>query len=371
LEVSIEKILTTKTEFHFNKINQHMQKDNFIRAGVLTLLMTFALVLSYELWLRHRGYSISYDDDERLWATTRAEVYQPVDQAVVFIGSSRIKFDLDIPTWKNETGTNAVQLAMVGSNPRPLLHNLAEDKNFKGRLVVDVTEVLFFNDLPPFQVRPTKGINFYKKETPSEKVSSRCNEFLESNLVLLDKDFFALEPYLKKFHFANRKGVQSNDGPPFPWEFDLTQKNRQSGMSDQFVQDTNLQNQVRAIWFSLGRALNTPPPTGSRLDSILMAVKTDVDKIRSRGGDVIFVRTPSSGPFLEGEAKSYPKENYWDKILAKTNCPGIYFRDYESLSHFQCPEFSHLSPADAKIYTKSLVQILQQKGWKFQNAKTI
>src|SRR5258708_38206802 len=138
-----------------------MYENNFIKAAILTAVMTLGAVFSYEFWLRNHGYNISYDDDERLWAAKRAEVYQPSDDAVVFIGSSRIKFDLDIPTWKEVTGTNAVQLAMVGSNPVPLLHNLAEDENFKGRLVVDVTEVLFFSDAPPFQDRPSKAINCY------------------------------------------------------------------------------------------------------------------------------------------------------------------------------------------------------------------
>src|SRR4051812_25942305 len=140
-----------------------MPENNFIKAGLVTVIITLGCILCYELWLRQHGYSVSFDDDERLWANKRAEVYQPSGEAVVFIGSSRIKFDLDISTWQQETGTKAVQLAMVGSNPRPLLHNLAEDKNFKGRLIVDITEILFFNDAPPFQERPNKGINFYKK----------------------------------------------------------------------------------------------------------------------------------------------------------------------------------------------------------------
>src|SRR5436853_6290241 len=100
-----------------------MQENNFKKAGLFTLILTVAIVGCYELWLRNHGYIMSYDDDERLWANTRAKVYQPADEAVVFIGSSRIKFELDIPTWKQETGTNAVQLAMVGSNPVSLLHN--------------------------------------------------------------------------------------------------------------------------------------------------------------------------------------------------------------------------------------------------------
>ena len=348
-----------------------MQEKKFLRAGLLTLILGFGFILFYELRLRQLGYGVSFDDNETLWANQRKQVYQPSDKAVVFIGSSRIKFDLDIPTWNAQTGTNAVQLAMVGSNPVPLLHNLAEDKNFAGRLIVDVTEVLFFNNLAPFFERPTKGINFYKNATPSEKASFQVSRVLESNFVLLDKDFFSLDAYLRKFGLKNREGVRSNDPLPFPWEFDLTQYNRQSKMHDRFVKDTNLQNQVRMIWSSLGQAMKSPPPSGAKLDSLLAPVKADVDKIKARGGDVLFVRTPSTGPFLQGEMMGFPRDKYWNRLLEVTGCPGIHFQDYESLSHFQCPEFSHLSPADAVKFTKNLVPILEQKGWRFPNSKTI
>ena len=345
-----------------------MQQNDFKKAGVFTLILTVAIVLCYELWLRQRGFDTSYDDDERLWASTRAKAYQPADEAVVFIGSSRIKFDLDIPTWKQQTGTNAVQLAMVGSNPNSLLHNLAEDKKFKGRVVVDVTEVLFFNGAPPFQERPSKGLAAFKKGTPSDKASYQLSNFLESGLVLLDKDYFSMDSYLRKFGLKNRPGVPNSDPLPFPWEFDLTQADRQSKMHERFVKDTNLQNQVRMIWSSLGRAMKSPPPAGATLDSMFAAVKADVDKIKAKGGDVLFVRTPSSGPFLAGELQGYPREKYWDRLLTETNCPGIHFRDYESLAHFQCPEFSHLSPADAVVFTKSIVPIMEEKGWKFRHS---
>jgi len=348
-----------------------MSENNFIKAALLTVVLTIGCILCYELLLRQHGYTTSYDDDERLWANTRNEVYQPADEAVVFVGSSRIKFDLDIPTWKQETGTNAVQLAMVGSNPVSLIHDLAEDKNFKGRLVVDVTEVLFFNDGAPFQVRPSKGLNAFKKQTPSEKASFQFSHVLESNLVLLDKDYFSMDAYLRKFGVKNRAGVASNDPLPFPWEFDLTHYDRQSQMHERFVKDTNLQNQVRMIWASLGRAMKSPPPTPAKLDGMFAAVKADVDKIKARGGDVLFVRTPSSGPFLMGEQQGYPREKYWNRLLAETNCPGIHFLDQESTAHFNCPEFSHLSPADAVIFTKTLAQLITEKGWKFSNKKTI
>ena len=89
------------------------------------------------------GVDTSFDDNRALWAYTRAKVYEPKDRATVFIGSSRIKFDLDIPTWEQLTGDHAVQLACVGSSPAPVLRDLANDPDFKGRLIIDVTEEIF------------------------------------------------------------------------------------------------------------------------------------------------------------------------------------------------------------------------------------
>nr|WP_183577358.1 hypothetical protein [Mucilaginibacter sp. X5P1]MBB6140576.1 hypothetical protein [Mucilaginibacter sp. X5P1] len=60
----------------------------------------------------------------------------------------------------------------------------------------------------------------------------------------------------------------------------------------------------------------------------------------------------------------YPKTGYWDKLLAATGCKGIYNADYSAISHFACPEFSHLQPREAAIFTKNIVTILKnEKGW--------
>ena len=91
-------------------------------------------------------------------------VYESKDKATVFIGSSRIKFDLDIPTWESLTGNHAIQLANVGSSPRPVMEDLANDPNFKGRLVVDVTEGLFFYPgLALYDGSTNKKIRYYPR----------------------------------------------------------------------------------------------------------------------------------------------------------------------------------------------------------------
>ena len=52
-----------------------------------------------------------------------------------------------------------------------------------------------------------------------------------------------------------------------------------------------------------------PPASGAKLDSLLNLVKTSVDKIKARGGEV-FVRTPSSNPHADGESMGFPRDKY-------------------------------------------------------------
>lgn len=334
------------------------------KSAILAVVIVLAFFISWELYLRGKGIKPDYDDSPELWADTRAKVYEPSDKATVFIGSSRIKYDLDIPTWDSLTHTHAIQLAMVGSTPRPLLADLADDPKFKGKLVVDITEILFFSDLPYFQVRPSEGIDYYKKRTPAQKVSFVLDKPLESKLVFLNSEFFSINGMLDHLLIKDRDGVYPFLN--FPLEFEPTMADRQNKMTDSFVADTNLQKQVEAVWAMIGKAPLPPPITGKPLDDFLQSVKADVDKIKARGGDVVFVRTPSNPPMFLGEIKGYPRKLYWDRILSTTGCKGIYFADYPATANLKCTEWSHLSPQNAVAYTKALVDIMEkEKGWKF------
>jgi hypothetical protein len=361
--------ISNKQQLLYKLIVRKMNSFNFKKAGILTLILIVISVASWEFYLRNKGYFISYDDGESLWSHNCGEVDQPSDQATVFIGSSRIKYDLDIPTWEKIAGENAVQLAMEGNSPRPVLTDLANNPNFKGKLIIDVTEGLFFSSSPGYNNQAGKNIEYSQKITPAEKASLKIDHLLESQLVFLDKNFFSFNALLKKLPVHDRPGIYG--GPDFPWEFDRNTFKRQSYMSSSFVADTVLQNKVRNIWFACIRASGEPPASGTKLDSILLSVKTDCDKIKARGGQIIFVRTPSSGPFVAGEKKAFPREVYWDKLLTVTNCPGIHFEDYPAIAHFQCPEFSHLKPADAVVFTWNFINIIQEKGWFFPHKQSL
>ena len=115
---------------------------------------------------------------------------------------------------------------------------------------------------------------------------------------------------LGSLHIKDRPGVYPF--LDFPVGFELNMYNRQNMMSADFVADTNQHNQVKAIW-GLLKGDPTPPMSGKPLDTVMQSVKADVAKIKARGGEVIFTRTPSSGFFLMAEQHMYPRPAYWDK----------------------------------------------------------
>ncbi|HNA00214.1 MAG TPA: hypothetical protein PLT49_12855 [Ferruginibacter sp.] len=341
-----------------------MNSTSLAKAGILTVVLVAATVISWELYVRSKGYDASYDDEGPLWSDKRRMASEPIDRATVFIGSSRIKFDLDIKTWESITGDHAVQLACVGSTPIPVLEDLANDPAFKGKLIVDVTEPLFFSTSGDNQWRPRKNLKYYKDETPAQWASFKLNRLLESQFVFLDKDRLSLNAMLDRLQIPDRPGVRSF--PIFPVDFGRVKFNRQEYMTERFAADTNLQNQVKGIWDFFRKNSKDPPASGAKLDSLLNLVKTSVDKIKARGGEVFFVRTPSSNPMLMGESMGFPRDKYWERILAVTGCKGLHFADYPEMTKFRCPELSHLTQPDAVAFTKLFIRILtEEKGWKF------
>jgi hypothetical protein len=338
-----------------------MEKKKMIRAALLSLVLTAVFLLAWEGFWRSKGFIPTYNDDKALWAAKRKEVYQPSGSATVFIGSSRVKFDLDIPTWEELTGEEAVQLALVGTSPLLVLHDLANDEAFNGKLVVDVTEVLFFSQNPALHQSAKEALAYYQKETPAEKASSAINLALESQLTFLEERRFALNTLLNDLPLPNRPGVFQF--PAFPKGFEWTTKDRQTYMSEMFLSNPDDVKRQTDIWSFLIMGDPTPPLAGEALTQTLNEIQTSVDKIRSRGGKVIFIRTPSSGPMEEVEQKAFPRDQYWDRILAVTNSPGIHYEDYPETANYICPEWSHLAPKDVIHYTHQLVKQLGEKGW--------
>ena len=305
-----------------------------------------------------------------MWAATRNRIKDETKPATVIIGSSRIKFDLDLSTWKSLTGEEAIQLAMVGTSPRPILRHLAADETFKGKLIIDVVEGLFFSPRTFISEKSAReSVEYFEKETPAQKTSGMLNHHLESQIVLIEEGKFGLTNLLNDLQLPNRQGVFSF--PSFPHEFATVLSNRQTVMTPMFLSNPDLIEKQIGNWVRLGGLDKTPGIKGPVLQAVFDEVKECVNKIRIRGGEVVFVRPPSSDGFLEAEKIAYPRAEYWDAMLKYTDTPGIHFEDYPSTANFKCPEWSHLHPDDVITYTEELVRILKNETrWEFRHAPT-
>ncbi|HTE11794.1 MAG TPA: hypothetical protein VK645_12495 [Chitinophagaceae bacterium] len=337
-----------------------MQPTHFFKASILMLAIVIGFVACWEYYWRSRGFKPTYNDDKVLWAQQRKKLTSPTPRSTVIIGGSRIKFAFDIPTWEKLTGEEAIQLAIVGTPSRLTLRDLASDSTFEGKLIIDVAESQFFSiDTTRRDKSAREAIEYYYAETPAQKASASINYVLESKFVFLEEGKFGLTNLLNSMQMRNRADVVVR--PPFPKEFSITNFNRQTAMTPMFLNDRRLQQKQRDYWekFTVG-------VKGDTLLTILKGFKASIDKIRSRGGVVIFVRPPSSGDILEKEKSVFPRQQYWDRLLAYTNTPGIHYSDYAATANFVCPECSHLVPRDAVTYTTALIRILrEEKGWVF------
>jgi hypothetical protein len=345
-----------------------MQKGLRIKTIFLATVLVLAFMTFWEYHLRNRGFKPTFNDDKILWAATRNRINNEAKPATVIIGSSRIKFDLDLHTWKDLTGHEAIQLAMVGTSPRPVLRHLAADETFKGKLIIDVVEGLFFSPRTFISEKSAReSIEYFESETPAQKTSGILDHQLESHIVFIEEAKFGLTNLLNDLQLPNRQGVFSF--PSFPHEFATVLYNRQTVMTPMFLSNPELIKRQIGNWAKLGGLDKTPGIKGPPLEAVFKEVKECIDKIRARGGEVVFVRPPSSGGFAEAEAIAYPRAEYWDAMLTYTNTPGIHFEDYPTTANFKCPEWSHLHPDDVITYTGELVTILKnQMGWKFNGS---
>lgn len=346
-----------------------MESTNIFKAFLLSIALIVGFMLAWELYVRGRGFLPTYNDDKILWANKRRQVYQSPEKSTVFIGPSRIKFDLDIQLWKKLTGENAIQLALVGTSPRPLLRDLANDENFKGKLIVDMMETAVFSPATFITEKSAaEALAYYESETPAQRVSAVLGHTLESSITFLEEGKFGISNLLNDLQLPNRPGVFSF--PSMPHEFAVMTYDRQTIMTPMFLTNPDLIKRQTECWIRLSATNKTPGIKGEMLEAVFKEVKDAVDKIRSRGGKVIFVRMPCSGTYLESETAAYPRDEYWEPLLKYTNTPGIHYADYPAIANFVCPEWSHLQPKDVLTFTSELVRILRdEQGWNFQEKK--
>ena len=332
---------------------------------VVVVLTVIAAACAWELYCRSIGYGPTLNDNEDLWTMARRRV-EP--ESIVIIGDSRGWFDLDLDELQKGLGKRPVQLAMGGSCAYPVLVELANDENFHGTVICSVVPRLFFapSGTPPME-RGEKAVRRSYTQTPAQRASQYLAMPLEEHVAFLKQEELTLDEMLKRLPIPNRPYAQVP--PRLPPYFGTVDRERRARMIEECAQPGKLQSRIQQIWLPLF----TPPPPPSYIPKdVFMAqmkkaieqrfhdVVAAVQKLRARGGKIVFVRLPHSGELKTLEDRDTPRAQTWDPLLKGTAAPGISYDDYPELSGFDCPEWSHLSAGDSVEFSKRLVPHLRK-----------
>ena len=333
--------------------------------AVVITVVVIAATTMWEWYARSLGYAPTLNDNEDLWTIARRKV-EP--ESIVIIGDSRPWFDVDLDEFQKGLGKRPIQLAIAGATTYPALADLAGDKNFHGTIICSFVPMLFFAppNSPPME-RAEKTVKRFHNQTLAQRASEYLGIWLEERVAFLKPDDLSLEAFLDRLQIPNRPGAHVP--PIFPPYFQTEDRERRARMWEKCAEPgSELAKRIQQIWLPLF----TPPPPPSYIPKdVFMAkmkegiekrfadVSAAVEKIRARGGKIVFVRFPNSGGLKELEDKIMPRQQSWDPLLQMTHTPGIYYSDFPELSGFNCSEWSHLTAGDSVEFSKRLVPHLR------------
>jgi hypothetical protein len=287
-------------------------------------------------------------DSASFWAEQRRRIDRE-KVPIAIVGDSRILFDTDLGRFEALTGQRPLQLALAGTNARPFLQSLAADPDFKGLVLVGISEASYF--------RMEGGLfghalETYHFESPSRKVSFQLYRWLARRLGFLDREY-----RMSILLMRRDKGLRAGTNGFYmqPWKVSRTGEDRETRLWPRIEADAYLNAHTRAFW---ARVFRAPPVNDEIISKTQKMTREAVDAIRARGGDVIFLKPPSRGAVLENEKRIVPREKAWDPLLVAASVKGLHFEDDPVARELFLPELSHLSRACATVYTDSYVRQL-------------
>ncbi len=319
------------------------------RIALSALVLTVVLMGLWEALWRYEGYRAGdIKDSNAGWAEQRRRAE---GGATVLIGSSRNLYDIDLGTWQRTTGLRPVQLSLPGTSPRFVLDDLAKDPKFHGMVIADVVPNNFFND---FAGRGAAVLPYFKHETPSQRVGRYLSIPPEELFAYID-DQTRPKDLWRRLTLPTRPGQK----PAFvdPYKVGALDPDRNAKLWDRVLTDDAYRVRAIAIWRRIFTQRPGAPPPDTR--KVIAEVAANVAKIRARGGNVVFLAHPQAGFLAAFEDKDFPRDRFWDPLIAQTHTIGIRYDEHPQLQGFRLPELSHLDPRERVAYTVALAPLME------------
>jgi hypothetical protein len=274
----------------------------------LVVIIEFACVAGWEsFWRAHYFVPDDYEDTPAVWQIQRERA---TGGATVLIGSSRMWEDVDLAAWERAAGTRPIQLAIAGRNPRPVLEELAADPSFHGLVVCEVTPYLFF--VEP-EATTADFMRRGRAQTLSQRASNRLGMLLERRLAFIDNET-RISTLWKRAPLPLRAGASPVRDVP---KGHVMRADRNTRMWSRIELDAGYRTLFQRLWLFYAGGSTAYPGVIDIVDKVAGQVAADVARIRARGGDVTFIRFPSSGPVYLSETRSFPRSRPGSRFSRK------------------------------------------------------
>lgn len=338
---------------------------NWGQAWLICAVLVVAAVAGWEMKARSMqhlpGDYDGYANFTVQWAEERRKLDEP-DHGIrlLLLGSSRMLWAADLDILEEQLGTRPLQLAIAGTGPALMLRGIVEDTDFDGLVLVGVTPFLFNRLNEGFFGED--ALRWYEGASPSERSGHRIHSFLSQHLGFLDDGFKLFELIDHYSDFPEREGVW--DLSAGEWKLGHHYADRQTDMWPPVEVEGSFDNeQILAFWMlGLGRDLETPERMEEMAQTAAEFFAPLVEQLRARGGDVVFIRMPSSGKYLEHDLATRYRELTWDPMTEGFGAVAVNSMDYAELSSkLEIPEWSHLSRRSQDDFSRRIVPVLEQR----------
>lgn len=338
----------------------------------LVLIALVLLIIAMGFWesLARKMYHApgSYDGLGHIWADQRRKLDAPDnDVRIILSGSSRILWAADLDILQQGFGTRPLQLALPGTSPALIVEDVVNNTDFDGLIIVGVTPFLFNWIDEGF----AGGLAFdrYHNLTPSQWSGNQLHRILSDYLGFLDEAFDLFSLLERYTNFADRDGV--DDLKMGDWKLGNTYEDGQTDMWEPVEEVGSFDNQqILNFWTpGLQRKHQTPEEMAKTAEDTITFFEPLVSKLRERGGDMIFIRMPSRGAYLDRDIETNHRELMWEPMVEGFGAPSLNTFDYPFLStELEIPEWSHLSRKSQDDWSRDVVPVIEEVYEAFREA---
>ena len=298
-----------------------------------------------EFVLRREGFQSGPHDDDTFWAYHRLAVDSLGEDGIVCLGSSRCQADVNAQRLGERLQRPVIQLGIAGSSPLPVLEDIAKRSAYRGLILLSISPQHSFSDSVERTSKSHDWIARYRecKSSPGEQVELRL-KIAARDLVVLRQDF-------NWRTVVNRYLLSGESADKEIW----TQSTRWTRFPDE------MKRKRRSVKVEIPEIDREPIAR----EQLIKRFANAIEAIRRRGGRVMIVRPPSTGPDYEAlglndtEKKFMPRIEFYDRLVSVCNVPSFHAEDIDGLKQLFGADGSHLCESDAQIYTDWLAKTIQ------------